>query len=155
MKTTVLDCNLDGALIALPTWPLLSSDELARIVGKQGPGDIEEDARDYEWRFEMVPLERLRFSSEDGEEPEGGWVAAHKRHLKADAEAVAGGSPEYAGRDDWLKKVWAIDTAIYPLYVVEEEDGRLRLWDGYRRLAGAFAHKVQLVATLIGRRRTK
>lgn len=146
---TVLDCSLDGRPVAVADWPRLSSEELARIVGFQEPGGSPESAGDYGWRFAVLPVESLRRSNQDFEEPEGGWAAAHQRHLASDRRAIAEGSPEYAGRDAWLRDVWGLDTAIYPLFVVLEEDG-YRLWDGHRRLAGAFAYGVKNVAVLLG-----
>lgn len=149
MPATVPDCSLDGAPIPLSALPTLTSTQLARIVGDQEPGGVPEQARDYFWAFERVPLERLRNCNEDGEEPGGGWSAAHLRHLKADAEAVAGHSPEYAGRDAWLRDVWCKNTSVYPLFIVREEES-YRLWDGYRRLASAFHYGLTEVAVLVG-----
>lgn len=146
---TVPDCSLDGRPVELSRWQALSSGELARIVGLQEPGGQLEDARDYDWEYTVLPVTELECCNEDGEAPEGGWEAAHRRHLASDAEAVMAGSQEYAGRDKWLRDVWGRTTAIHPLFVVLE-DGHYRLWDGYRRLAGAFAHGVADVAVLLG-----
>jgi hypothetical protein len=147
--STVEDCNLDGSTIPLSDWPTLSSEQLARIVGEQQPGDMPEYAHRYEWQFVFLPVEDLRCSNQDYEEPAGGWSAAHQRHLQSDRRAVAEGSPEYAGRDVWLRDVWGANTATYPLYVLKEEDG-YRLLDGHRRLAGAFSYGVSNVAVLLG-----
>lgn len=147
--TTVPDCSLDGSSIALTDWPVLTHEQLSCIVGAQSPGGELEQARDYEWSFERISLERLRNCNEDGEEPEGGWDSAYLRNLTSDAEAVLGGSPEYAGRSAWLHDVWCKETAVYPLFVVRDGDG-FRLWDGYRRLAGAFHHGLAEVAALVG-----
>ena len=117
---TVADCHLNGAPIAINNWTNMTRDQLAQVVGNQQPGE------------------------QDGETPEGGWSAAYERHLESDRQAVADGSPEYAGRDEWIRHVWLPETRIYPLYLVHEPDGgasnkpRLRLLDGHRRLAGAF-----------------
>lgn len=123
------------------------------MVGRQQPAGDLEDARDYTWRFEFLPLEALRCATQDGEPPEGGWEDAHQRHLQADAQAVADGSPEYAGRAEWLRDVWGPCTQIYPIFVVQEdlEEGAFRLWDGHRRVAGAFQMKLARVAVLVGR----
>lgn len=147
--STVEDCNLDGNTILLCDWQTLSSDQLARIVGVQEPGDMPEYAHQYEWRFVFLPVEDLRYANQYYEEPDGGWPGAHQRHLHSDRRAVAEGSPEYAGRDVWLRDVWGANTAIYPLYVLKEEDG-YRLLDGHRRLAGAFSYGVREVAVLLG-----
>ena len=146
---TVPDCTLDSAVISITQLPHLSTDELARIVGTQEPGGYLLNARDYVWRFLMLPTRDLEHSNEDGEAPEGGWTAAHERHLAADQEAVENGSPEYDGRGEWLREVWCPNTAIYPLFVSLEE-GEYRIWDGYRRLAGAFYYGVEQVAVILG-----
>jgi hypothetical protein len=146
---TVADCTLDGAPIALARWPELTSAELARVVGLQCPGDALESAASYTWRLVQLPLAALERVNEDGEAPEGGWIAAYQRHCASDARAVADGSPQYAGRSDWLKNEWAQDTRIYPLFLVEEEEG-LRLWDGYHRLAGAFFLALPAVWAVVG-----
>jgi hypothetical protein len=111
-----------------------------------------ESADDFVWRFATMDISELRHATEDGEDPEGGWEEAYARHALADAEAVKNGSPEYAGRAQWLKHVWGKDTRIHPLYVVHEE-GSHRLLDGYRRLAGAFHFRINPVAVLIGERK--
>ena len=148
MTHTVLDCYLNGVPLAKDELASLSSEDIAAIVGFQMPGDALEDTSDYAWSFEMLPLDLLRFSNEDGEEPEGGWKAAYLRHQESDREAVANGSIEYEGRAEWLAE-WSRDTSIYPLYIVTEDDG-YRLLDGYHRLAGAFWHGVEEVAVFLG-----
>jgi len=148
MRTTALDCNLDGEPLLTTQLHTLSSDEIVRVVGNQSPGGQDEDADDYSWSFQRIRLEDLRCCNEDGEEPEGGWKAAFARHLKSDAEAVAAGSPEYAGRAEWIEE-WCKDTAMYPIFVVVE-DGQYRIWDGYHRLAGAFWHGIEDVAAFVG-----
>lgn len=147
--TTVPDCSLDDMPIPLDQWTKLSPEQLASIVGTQEPGDRLEHALDYTWRFEILNVADLEFANEDGDAPHGGWRAAHERHLRADKDAVRGGSPEYAGRDEWLRDEWCQDSRVYPLFVVKE-DGRYRLWDGYRRLAGAFYYGLTQVASLVG-----
>ncbi len=147
--TTVPDCNLDGHTIPLSVIHHLSSEAIARIIGKQQPGNRLEDSNQYTWSFKEIPLEELRCSNEDGEEPSGGWKAAYLRHKKSDDLAIAQGSPEYAGREQWNKK-WCENTAIYPLYVVVEE-GQYRLLDGYHRLASAFWNELPTVYAFVGR----
>lgn len=149
LQTTVDDCTLDGAVIPLTQLAALSSEALARVVGKQEPGNGILDARHYSWRFVLIPTSELEYSNEDGEAPGGGWASAHKRHLAADLEAVKSGSPEYAGRAEWLRDVWGANTSIYPLFM-SLEDGQYRLWDGHRRLAGAFYYGVEAVAVVLG-----
>lgn len=153
---TVADCHLDGAPLRLDAWPTLSSEELARIVGLQQPSDALEDPSYFAWEARMVPITELMHATQDGDVPEGGWSGAYLRHWEADREAVANGSPEYAGRDAWIREVWLPDTRIYPLYVVKEWDedpaqsARLRLLDGHRRLAGAFHYRARNVFALVG-----
>lgn len=147
---TVDDCCLDGTPIALDRWPDLTSDELTRVVGDQDPGGDLEHARDYHWQVIRLPLEELRRCNEDGEEPDGGWIAAHQSHCEQDALAIKNGSPEYEGRPQWLREQWCEDTAIYPLYAVRTEEGGYRLWDGYRRLAGGFANGLTEALVVLG-----
>lgn len=148
MTHTVLDCNLNGVPLVKDELASLSSEDIAAVVSHQMPGNALEDASDYSWSFEVLPLDTLRFSNEDGEEPEGGWKAAYLRHQQSDREAVAAGSVEYEGREEWLAE-WAKDTSIYPLYIVAEDNG-YRVLDGYHRLAGAFWHGVEEVAVFLG-----
>lgn len=151
---TVADCNLDTKPITLAAWSALSSDELARVVGVQTPSVTLEYAQDYTWQFMWLPTEDIRCANDDGEEPEGGWHNAYLMHIENDRLAIANGSPEYAGRDDWLRTHWGNNTAIYPLYVVIDTDvqgqGQYRLWDGHRRLASAFFYGLNEVAILLG-----
>lgn len=151
---TVPDCTLEGKPVALADWGTLGSDALARIVGRQEPGAALESASDYTWKVAMLPVAALELATEDGDAPKGGWLAAYQRHCEQDARAVADGSPEYAGRAAWLQDAWAKDTRIYPLFVVEDEPGVYRLWDGYHRLAGAFALKLEEVCVLLGKPKT-
>jgi len=148
IRHTTADCSLNGARIALVDWSKLSSDELAQVVGVQEPGGTAEHPQDYDWEFTTLATDELRLATEDGDEPEGGWREAYLRHTAADAEAVSLGSPEYAGREQWLR-TWCEDTRIYPLYLVDE--GGYRLWDGYHRLAGAFYLGAERVAVVLGR----
>lgn len=149
MVTTVPDCTLDGSPIPIDSLASLTSAQIARIVGVQAPGGSNEDAAEYDWSFCCLDLESLRCCNEDGDEPDGGWKAAYLRHQENDALAVANGSPEYAGRQEWLAQ-WAGNTAIYPIFMIEDDDG-YRLWDGYHRLAGAFWHDAPQVAVFLGR----
>lgn len=142
------DCKLHNSLIPIETLTRLSSNDIASIVGTQCPGVNTEHATDYLWSFQTVPLQELRYSNEDGEEPDGGWEAAYIRHKINDDECVKNGSPEYAGRQEWLK-TWCLDTRIYPLYIVAEGNS-YRILDGYHRLAGAFYAGIEAVACFVG-----
>ena len=142
------DCRLDGEPIQLDRLSCLTSEEIARVVGIQQPGGSLLDAKDFEWTYCAIPLEALRFCMEDGDEPESGWKAAYLRHEMADNEAVANGSPEYAGRQDWCAQ-WVQNSAVYPLFLSCEDD-RYWLWDGHHRLASAFWHDVPTVQAFVG-----
>ena len=148
MGHTVADCSLDGMPIPLDRLHLLTSDEIARVVGFQQPGSELNDARRYTWSYQKISLQDLRESTYDGEEPDGGWKAMYERQKESDARAIASGSPEYAGRQEWCKQ-WASNSALYPLYVVDEE-GHFYLWDGHHRLASAFWHGVEHVWAFVG-----
>jgi hypothetical protein len=149
MTTTVPDCNLHGDPIRLDSLHDLTSDQISEIVGVQDPsGDHLEQPGEYKLGFERIFLRDLRQCNEDGEEPEGGWKAAYLANEKSDRRAIEQGSPEYAGRQEWLRE-WADNTAIYPIYVVFE-NGSYRLWDGYRRVAGAFWHDLNEVSAFVG-----
>lgn len=148
MNQTVPDCSLDGRPIPLDRLPLLTSDEISRVVGQQQPGSVLEDARHYRWSYQKLFLEELRESTCDGDEPEGGWKAMYVRQKQSDEAAVRSGSPEYAGRQQWCEK-WASASGMYPLFVVKEDD-RYYLWDGHHRLASAFWHEVPYVWAFVG-----
>jgi len=145
---TAPDCTLDGECFPVSRWSSLTPEELERIVGTQGHAGAQGDARRYHWELRIIPVTDLVDSAMDGE-PEGGWAAAYLRQLDADQDAVAGGSPEYAGRDAWIRETWLPDTARYPLFVVIEDESYF-LWDGHHRLAGAFHYGLQEVWTLVG-----
>lgn len=149
MKTlTDPDCSLDGQPVLLDRLPLLSSDEIQRMVANHSPDAHRTPARRYHWTFRSVPLEELRCSCDTGEEPDGGWKAAYLRHQASDLAAIKNGSPEYAGRQEWCAE-WAKNTARYPLCVVFE-DGQYWLWDGHHRLASAFWHEIPSVMAFVG-----
>lgn len=149
MTYTNADCTLEGRRLLLSELSELTSDNIAAIVGFQCPsGDLNEDASHYTWTLIEVPLVKLLACNEDGEEPEGGWKAAYLRHKQSDEEAVASGSPEYAGRQEWLDQ-WCKNTSQYPIFLVVE-DGDYRLWDGYHRLAGAFWNEIPSVTAFVG-----
>lgn len=145
---TVQDCNLNGSVLECSSLSGLCSDDIEKIVGCQMPGDNLDDATDYDWKFCFIPLNDLKHANEYGEEPEGGWKAAYLRHKQSDQQAVDSGSPEYAGREQWLKH-WCQDTRIYPIFVVKEND-EYRILDGYHRLAGAFWFGIDKVACFVG-----
>ena len=142
------DCTLDGQRILLSRLPLLSSQEIAQIVGLHSPDLHTSPAQAYHWTLERLPLDTLRCSLDTGDEPVGGWKAAYLRHQASDAEAVRNGSPEYAGRQAWCAQ-WVKNTAVYPLCVVHEA-GEYWLWDGHHRLASAFWHEVLEVMAFVG-----
>ena len=148
LNTTSPDCNLDGQPIELKHWARLNTDQLARIVGEQQPAEAIECSKQYDWSLQLLRTEQLREATLDGE-PEGGWTAVYARMLKSDQEAVLGGSPEYAGRDPWIRDHWSKNTEIYPLFIVQETEG-YRLWDGHRRLAGAFHYALPEIWCLVG-----
>ena len=146
---TVPDCRLRGRPIKIADWRTMSLETLAEIVGPQCPAGPAEYPDGYEWRFIMMPLETLRCSDQEYMEPEGGWAEVYRRHCRRDARAIAEGSPEYAGRQEWFRDHWTRNTEIYPLFVVLEESG-YRVWDGHHRLAAAFFHGIADVAVLLG-----
>lgn len=143
------DCNLNGEFIKIDDLSVLTSKDISKIIGVQNPGANLEYSEKYDWSFHMIPIEQLRYSNEDGDEPDDGWESAYFRHKKNDDENVKNRSPEYAGRQEWLTE-WAKDTRKYPLYIVQEDD-RYRLLDGYHRLAGAFFEKITHVACFVGK----
>lgn len=139
------DCALDGLTIHLDSVSALTSEEMARVVGIQCPGDMDESGADYDWEFRMVPTADLVRANQWGEEPDGGWKASYLRHKASDDEA--GGA--YLGRQDWLKE-WCRDSRIYPLFVEDHADG-YRIIDGHHRLAGAFWNEAVEIAAFVGR----
>lgn len=149
MTLTVADCTHQGSPIDTADWPKFTSEALAAIVGQQQPGEALEDASGYTWAFEILPTSALVRATQHGEEPAGGWPAAYQRLLAQDGTAVAAGSTEYGGRDDWIRNAWTHETSIYPLFLVKE-GGEYRLWDGHRRLAGAFFYGLDRVCALVG-----
>lgn len=122
----------------------MTSAQLAQVVGNQQPGDYLEKSEYYFWETAWVALDQLLHATQDGDIPVGGWSAAYLRQQQSDNDAIANGSPEYAGRDMWLRCAWMPDTRLYPLYLVQEpatdprDKPRLRLLDGHHRLASAF-----------------
>ena len=148
------DCHLSGAPIAITAWPTFSSEDLAAIVGDQQPAEILEKSEYCQWEARWVDMQELQHATQDGDVPDGGWSAAYLHHLVSDLLAVKEGSPEYSGRDAWIRDAWLADTRIYPLYVVyewdEDHQPRLRLLDGHRRLAGAFHYKAPRAFALVG-----
>ena len=149
LLATVSDCGLDGLPIPLDQLAIISSVQIANIVSTQQPGNGQDHADDYDWSFQIISIQDLRCCNEDGEEPDGGWKRSYLRHQESDRAAVSSGSPEYAGRQDWLR-TWSNNTAIYPIFVVME-DGQYRLLDGYHRLAAAFWHGIDKVSAFVGR----
>ena len=82
------DCNFNGKKIEVKNLSTLTSDEISKIVGVQNPGSNLEYSENYEWSFHMIPIEQLRYSNEDGDEPDNGWESAYFRHKKNDDENV-------------------------------------------------------------------
>ena len=149
MELTAPDCLYQGKQFPYLLWLQLDSAQLASVVGVQSPSGVDESAEDYDWVLQSVPTKDLALAAHEGEEPEGGWHACYLRQLEADLTAVRQGSPEYAGRDAWLRRVWLWDTLMFPLYLVKESTG-YRLWDGHRRLAAAFYYNARQVFSLVG-----
>jgi hypothetical protein len=153
---TTADCHLAGQPIEINAWSKLESDDLARIVGDQQPAEELEKSEYCTWTTDWVSVTDLLHATQDGDLPEGSWSAAYLRHLASDMQAVANGSPEYAGRDAWIRDVWLPNSRIYPLYLINEFSSRcntpprLRLLDGHRRLAGAFHYGARKVFALVG-----
>lgn len=150
---TTPDCQYAGQQIPYSLWFQLDSAQLASVVGTQAPLGPAESAENYDWSLQSVPTRDLLLAAHEGEVPEGGWQAAYLRQLEADRTAVQSGSPEYAGRDEWLRRVWVWDTLTYPLYLVKEPLGH-RLWDGHHRLAAAFYYGALQVYALVGTPKT-
>jgi hypothetical protein len=145
------DCTLDSSQICVSKLRLLDSCEISRIVGVQQFGERLEYAKNYSWSFSVMPIADLALSSCEASEPEGGWAACYLRFLINDEEAVRCGSPEYAGRDAWIKSRWCVNTHIYPLFIIKDASG-YRLLDGHHRLAGAFHYQLTSVAVFVGSR---
>lgn len=145
-RLTDPDCTLAGKRFSVAQWPKLTPAQLAAVVATCEPDNV----RDFDWTFCLIKTKDLREATQDGDEPEGGWEKAYQEHVRDDRDAVKNGSPEYSGRQDWLKNVWCKNTRIYPLFLTIE-DGRYYLWDGHHRLAGAFHHDVKQVACILGR----
>jgi hypothetical protein len=118
------------------------------MVGKQQPGGALECASGYDWKLVELPTADLMSSTEDDELSKEEWVAKYRRQLESDRQAVGSGSPEYAGRDAWIRQ-WILRSDTYPLFVVAEQQ-EYRLWDGHHRLAGAVFHGAQKVWVLLG-----
>ena len=95
-----------------------------------------------------MEVKKLRYATEYGEEPKVGWKNLYLQFLQED-DVASKYSPEYAGRDNWLKNDWLTCTDTYPIFVILE-DSRYRLLDGYHRLAGAFYYDLENVAIILG-----
>lgn len=150
MKTifTNSDCLFQKNVFEIKNWKKFNSEELASIVGDQHPNGYMEDLTDFKWKFLSLNIKALKCATEYNEEPEGGWNKLYLQFLKDD-ESAAKTSPEYAGRDNWLKNEWLPCTETYPLFVIKE-DGNYRVLDGHHRLAGAFYYKLESVAVVLG-----
>lgn len=114
MKTQLsnIDCLLAGKRFPITKLKLFTSDELVSIVGVQHPNGYLEEARDYQWSFQYLPIEKLRCATEYGEEPEGGWENLYSSFLEED-KAAAQFSNEYLGRDNWLKNDCGMEKPRY------------------------------------------
>jgi hypothetical protein len=118
------------------------------MVGKQQPTDALECASGYAWKLVEMSTADLMSSKEEDELSKEEWMAMYRRQLESDQQAIENGSPEYAGRDAWIRQ-WILMSETYPLFVVAEQQG-YRLWDGHHRLAGAFFHGAPKVWVLLG-----
>lgn len=145
---TNTDCLLDGKIFNVNNFKTLNSVQLASIVGEQSPNGYLEDLSNYKWKFKHINIEDLRCATEYGEEPKGGWKNVYLKFLEED-ERAAKYTPEYAGRDKWIKEQWIQCSDIYPLFVILE-DNNYRLLDGHHRLAGAFYYELKKVAIILG-----
>jgi hypothetical protein len=145
---TEQDCHLNGKSFSVTQWCKFDSTTLGQIVGVQEPGHYPERLDNLHWTFQYIEIEKLKYANQDYEEPEGGWSSAYLRMLESDRQAAVC-SPEYLGRDTWIKEKWIQNTQIYPLFVVLEEDG-YRILDGHHRLAGAFYYHLEKVAIVLG-----
>lgn len=70
------------------------------------------------------------------------------KFLKED-EKAAQYTPKCAGRDKWIKEQWIQCSAIYPLFVILE-DNSYRLLNDYHVLAGAFFYEIKKVSIILG-----
>lgn len=143
------DCRLNGQPFDIARLPFLSSTELGNIVGKQHPSGFIESFEGVSWQFTYLPTESLKTATEYGEEPDDGWEQLYQKFIREDLEN-AKYSPEYLGRDNWIKNVWTQNTQTYPLFVIQEEQ-EYRILDGHHRLAGAFFYKIPQVAVILGK----
>jgi hypothetical protein len=142
------DCLYKNKTFDIKKWNTFNSKELASIVGDQHPNGYLEDLAHFDWKFLHLDIQDLKLSTEYNEEPEGGWKKLYLRFLKED-DTAAETSPEYAGRDKWLKNEWLLCTETYPLFVIKE-DGNYRVLDGHHRLAGAFYYKLKSLSVVLG-----
>lgn len=142
------DCLFNGNPINVNDLKKLNSDQLSTIVGQQSPNGYLEDLSNFKWKFTYINIEKLRFATEYGEEPKEGWKNLYLKFLNDD-EKAAKHTPEYAGRDLWIKEQWTKCTDTYPLFVILENNN-YRLLDGHHRLAGAFYYQLKKVAIILG-----
>lgn len=143
------DCLFNKQTFDINLFKNFTSEQLSSIVGKQSPNGYQENISYFVWKFLYVDTEDLKFSTEYYEEPEGGWKKTYLQFIKDD-EKAAKHSPEYLGRDNWIKNEWIKCTDTYPLFVIFE-DNHFRLLDGHHRLAGAFYYDLKKVAVILGK----
>lgn len=142
------DCLFRNKSFDIQRFPHFKSHELASIVGTQSPNGYIENLDNIQWSFEYIEIKKLRYATEYNEEPQGGWKQLYLKFLEEDSLA-AKYSPEYLGRDDWIKNQWSQCTDIYPLFVVMENN-TYRILDRHHRLAGAFYYDIKQVAIILG-----
>lgn len=147
MKTN-LDCLFEGDNFDTTMWNKFTSSQLASIVGDQHPNGYLEDLKGFNWQFTSIKTEKLNLATEYGEAPDGGWKQLYLKFLEEDILAAIH-TPEYAGRDTWLKNEWISCTKTYPLFVLYQEN-EYRILDGYHRLAGAFYYGLKSVSIILG-----
>lgn len=142
------DCLFQKKPFDIQQFQFFNSEELGSIVGQQSPNGYDENLKNVTWSYQFIDTINLQYATEYNEEPEGGWKQLYLKFLKED-EAAAQFSPEYLGRDDWIKNQWCQCTEIYPLYILKE-DNQLRILDGHHRLAGAFYYEIPQIAIILG-----
>jgi hypothetical protein len=125
------DCLFNGKTFNISLFKQFNSEQLLSIIGRQSPNGYEENLEGFQWAFQYIDIKKLKYATEYNEEPEGGWENLYLKFLNEDEEA-AKYSPEYNGRDNWIKNEWSECTDTYPLFVIKENNN-YRLLDGHHR----------------------
>jgi hypothetical protein len=141
------DCLFENKIFDTQRLSTFSSEQLASIVGQQHPNGYIEDLSKGVFSFLYIPTQDLKFATEYNEEPQGGWAKLYEKFLKED-EIASKYSPEYLGRDEWIRNHWLICTATYPLFIIKENNV-YRVLDGTHRLSGAFYYELPQVASIL------